>query len=185
MSAPLLGLVLAGGRSARMGEDKGAIAYHGRSQRAHTAALLAPFCEAVYVSVRDDQPLEPDLTPLVDTHADIGPMAGLLAAFTQRPDAAWLVVACDLPLLDEAAIRALVAGRGDGVEAIAFAGTDGRPEPMAALWEPAMGPRLIEAANIGRYSLRDVLRAGACNLLPSPASALVDADTPEARDRHL
>lgn len=183
-SAGLLGLVLAGGASRRMGTDKGAISYHGRSQRAYAAELLESVCEAVYVSVRADQvaDLEPDLTPLVDATADIGPMAGHLAAFAHRPDAAWLVVACDMPLLTASTLQALVAARDPSYEAVAFAGTDGRPEPMVALWEPAMGKALQKAATAGRHSLRDVLRAGRCRMLPAPEGALFDADTPSDLD---
>jgi molybdopterin-guanine dinucleotide biosynthesis protein A len=190
MPAPLYGLVLAGGESRRMGTDKGLLAYHRRSQRAHVASQLAPFCEQVFISVRVDQveSLEPGLTPLLDRHADIGPMAGLLAAFEAHPKAAWLVVACDLPFLTEATIAELIRARGTDWDAVAFAGTDGRPEPMAAIWEPSIRVALLSAAASERYSLRDALRASRCRLLPTPGRALFDVDTPADREdvqRHM
>jgi molybdopterin-guanine dinucleotide biosynthesis protein A len=202
--APLLGLVLAGGESRRMGVDKGDLAYHGVSQREHLARLLATVCEAVFVSCRPDQAprIEPGLSCLTDPAPGLGPMAGLLAAFTHRPDAAWLVVACDLPGLDTQAIAALAAGRGPAWDAVAFRSADGGPEPMAALWEPAMGPRIRAAAASGQLSLRDCLRGaqrapqGArgfgdltgslarCHLLAPPApGVLFNANTPTERDR--
>ena len=135
---PLLGLVLAGGESRRMGVDKGTIRYHGVPQRLHAAGLLARHTESVFVSVRPDQlpTLEPALAPMLDPAPGLGPMAGLLAAIGHRPDAAWLVVACDLPFLDEATLAALVAGRKEGYDAVAYAGTDepvlGQPTPTTA-----------------------------------------------------
>lgn len=167
-----------------MGEDKGAIRYQGESQRAAVAGLLAPWCERVFVSCRPEQvaDLEPGLTALADPMPDLGPIAGVVAAFAARPDAAWLVVACDLPLLDAGAIAALVRHRAPDTDAVAFVGDRGRPEPMAAVWEPTLAPMVASAVAVGRLSPRDVLRAARCRLLRAPAGALVDADTPEARE---
>lgn len=183
---PLLGVVLAGGESRRMGTDKGDLAYHGRSQRRHAAHLLASVCEAVYISCRPDQVprIEAGLSCLLDPAPDLGPLAGLLAAFTHRPDAAWLVVACDLPGLDTEAIAALRTARGPGWDAVAFRASDGGPEPMAALWEPAMGPIVHAAIASGRLSLRDCLRGADCHLLDPPGpGVLYNANTPAERER--
>ncbi|MFN3428640.1 MAG: molybdenum cofactor guanylyltransferase [Candidatus Sericytochromatia bacterium] len=180
--APLCGLVLAGGASRRMGTDKGALRYHGPTQREVVAGLLSPWCERVYVSCRPDQAagLEPGLEALIDPAPDLGPIAGVLAAFAARPDAAWIVVACDLPLLDAGAIADLVAHRSLDADAVAFTGDRGRPEPMAAVWEPALAPLVRAAVAAGRLSPREVLAAARCRLLPAPATALIDADTPLA-----
>ena len=59
MSAPLYGLVLAGGRSTRMGKDKAALPVGGRTQLEHAMALLAPHVARAFVSVRPDQRTEP------------------------------------------------------------------------------------------------------------------------------
>jgi molybdopterin-guanine dinucleotide biosynthesis protein A len=169
-----------------MGIDKGDLAYHGVSQRQHVAGLLATVCEAVFVSCRLDQRprIEPGLNCLLDPAPDLGPLAGVLAAFTHRPDAAWLVAACDLPGLDAATIARLEAGRGPDWDAVAFRASDGGPEPMAALWEPAMAPLVHDAVASGRLSLRDCLRRARCRLLdPPPEGALFNANTPTERDR--
>jgi molybdopterin-guanine dinucleotide biosynthesis protein A len=167
-----------------MGADKGAIRYRGESQRAVVAGLLAPWCERVYVSCRPEQvaDLEPGLEALVDPAPGLGPIAGVLAAFSARPDAAWLVVACDLPLLDTAAVARLVGHRTPEADAVAFVGDRGRPEPMAAVWEPTLARAVAEAVAASRLSPRDVLAASRCRLLRAPSGALVDADTPEARE---
>jgi molybdopterin-guanine dinucleotide biosynthesis protein A len=167
-----------------MGADKGAIRYRGESQRAVVAGLLAPWCERVFVSCRPEQvaDLAPGLAALADPLPGLGPIAGVLAAFTARPDAAWLVVACDLPLLDAQAIAELVRHRAPDADAVAFVGDRGRPEPMAAVWEPSLARAVADAVAAGRLSPRDVLAASRCRLLGAPAGALVDADTPEARE---
>src|SRR5688572_32165975 len=103
MTAPIYGLLLAGGRSTRMQRDKAALAYHGATQLEWAMDLLAAHVERAFVSVRPDQvndPLRARFAQVVDQHENLGPIAGILAAQAQHPDVAWLVLACDLPFLD-------------------------------------------------------------------------------------
>src|SRR5579863_6603634 len=110
-AAPLYGLVLAGGRSTRMLRDKAALEYGGRSQLERAAELISPLVEQVFVSVRADQtgdPLRARFRQIVDSGDLAGPIAGIVAAQLRHPDAAWLVLACDLPLLDRHTLAHLV-----------------------------------------------------------------------------
>jgi len=54
-NAKIYGLVLSGGKSTRMGEDKGLISYHGIPQRDHLYQLLNQDCDTTYLSIREDQ----------------------------------------------------------------------------------------------------------------------------------
>ena len=168
---PLCGLVLAGGESRRMGQDKGLLRFGHRTARAIAAEKLSAVCDEVFVSIRKDQldALEPGLQPLIDGESGLGPSAGLLAAADHRPGAAWLVLACDYLLLPVAALTKLVSERRPGVVAIAFRGDDGLPEPLAAIWEPAALRALKERIATGRNSPRlTLIQIGA--LLVEPAS---------------
>ena len=54
-TAKLFGLVLSGGKSTRMGTDKGLIEYHGLPQREHLYHLLSKVCERTFISLRREQ----------------------------------------------------------------------------------------------------------------------------------
>jgi len=154
MSAPpILGLVLTGGRSSRMNRDKASLAYHGRSQLERTMDLLAPFCSKSFVSVRADQtsdPLRSRYSQIVDQASELGPLAGILAAQAESPTAAWLVVACDLPRLDADTLAQLTQQRDPQRLATAFrSSSDGLPEPLCALYEPASAPAIAAYAASG------------------------------------
>lgn len=143
------GLVLCGGRSRRMGQDKATLVYrNGQNQARRTADVIEPFVKRTFFSVRNDQDFSAfaeTCEVVVDTVENGGPIAGILAAMELEPTAAWLVVACDLPLLNQATIRQLLDSRS-GNPAVAFASAhDGKPEPLCALYEPSARALLVEA----------------------------------------
>lgn len=183
-AAPLFGLVLAGGRSRRMGRDKATLQYHGRSQAEHTATLLAGSCERVLVSCRADQAVGdhvPGFEQVHDRFLDVGPTGGMLSAMTAFPEAAWLVAACDLPFLDEETLLALVRQRDPLRVATAFqSAVDGKPEPLCAIYEPRARFRLFDGVAVGKPCPRKMLMQSNPRLLALPrADALANVNSPE------
>ncbi|MGB6153979.1 MAG: molybdenum cofactor guanylyltransferase [Pricia sp.] len=135
----IYGLVLAGGKSTRMGKDKGMIPYHGMPQREYLYHLLSRVCTETFMSVRPDQQMEIDerMQTIVDDDVYQGPYNGILSAHSKFPEVAWLVLACDMPLIDLASLQELIAARDPNVLATAFAEKDDPlPEPLCAIWEP-------------------------------------------------
>jgi molybdopterin converting factor subunit 1 len=176
--APLFGLVLAGGASTRMQRDKAAIEYHGQSQLHWTFHLLSHVCAATFVSVRPDQREEPTrvgLPQIVDRQPGIGPIAGISAALHAHPKAAWLVVACDLPFLNEPTLRYLVEHRDPRRLATAFKSShDGLPEPLCAIWEPASREPLLAHVAAGKQCPRKFLINADTLLLDLPDARALD-----------
>ena len=183
-AAPLYGLVLAGGRSTRMGRDKATLNYGGRAQLERAMALLAPHVIRAYVSVRADQraePLRARFPQIADAQPNLGPIAGLLAAQAQHPEAAWLVLACDLPLLDATTLSHLLQARSPQRVATAFRSShDGLPEPLCAIYEPHSREPLRAFVAAGRDCPRRFLLSTDTLLVDGPNPAALDnVNTPE------
>jgi molybdopterin-guanine dinucleotide biosynthesis protein A len=181
---PLFGLVLAGGASTRMGRDKAALAYHGRSQLEWTFDLVAELCSATFVSVRPDQRDEPTrarFPQIVDLQPGIGPIAGISAALQQHPKAAWLVVACDLPFITREVLEHLIAHRDSQAVATAYRSShDQLPEPLCAIWEPAAREGVLAHIAAGKQCPRKFLINANTRLLELPnARALDNINTSE------
>lgn len=180
---PLRGLVLAGGYSKRMGRDKGLIEYHGKPQREHMADLLAGLCAEVFISCRPDQvnDIPPAYNSLPDSFYDLGPFGAIVSAFRAHPDSAWMVVACDLPLLDAATLAHLAMQRNPSCIATAFnSPVNEFPEPLIAIWEPKAYPTLLQFLSQGHSCPRKVLINSPVKLLTAPdGKALANANTPE------
>lgn len=183
----LNGLVLAGGKSVRMGQDKGAIAWHGKEQRYYMADLLAGLCTETFISCRPEQQsdIASAYTALPDTFTGLGPYGAILSAFREQPDAAWLVVACDLPLLDKATLQHLIQNRNSSALATTYASPhDGFPEPLITIWEPKSYPVLLSFLAQGYTCPRKVLRNTDIALLqPLHPDALMNVNTPDELER--
>lgn len=191
---PLLrGLVLAGGQSLRMGQDKAALLVGGRTLLARSVELLQPLVASVHVGIRAGQAtdeLRRRFAVLIDRPAVAGPAAALAAAWEHDPACAWFVLACDMPAIDGGGVAALIAARDPTRGGTAWTGSDGDlPEPLCAIWEPATLARLAavatEAGN-GPVSPRAVLAAADPLLLnPGRPGALHSVNTPADLDRYL
>lgn len=182
--APLYGLVLAGGRSTRMQRDKAALAYHGRTQLEWAMDLITPFVERAFVSVRPDQqgdPVRAKFAQVLDTADNLGPIAGIMAAQAAHPEAAWLVLACDLPFLDAATLKHLVWARQEDKPATAYRSShDGLPEPLCAIYEPASRESIAGYVATGKNCPRKFLIRSDAHLIEEPnPRALDNVNTPE------
>lgn len=183
-STPLYGLVLGGGKSTRMRRDKAAIEYRGVPQVRFAYSLLEGFCERVFVSNRAEQAAEPvfeGLEQIHDRFVDFGPMGGILSAMHAHPQAAWLVLGCDLPFVDEATLRELVAQRDPLLQATCYVSAhDGLPEPLCALYEPRYRRRLHQFLADGRECPRKALiNTRVKRILLSDPTALDNINDPE------
>lgn len=185
-AAPIFGLLLTGGASRRMRRDKARLCYGGEPQLMRAWRLLETATTQAFVSVRAEQrndTLRAGLSQIVDRYEAIGPAAGILSAQETHPDVAWLVIACDLPLLNEATLRQLLDARDASQDATAFASDDALPEPLCALWEPSSHALLKRQVDEGRYCPRRTLIQSRTKLLPAPGDALDNINTPEEFQR--
>ena len=180
---PLYGLVLSGGQSSRMGQDKGLLSYHGQPQREHLYHLLEAVTSKVFLSMRPGQEQEIPIgyEILVDTHEVRGPFNGILSAMQQHPEAAWLVLACDLPLVNLGTLQKLVAERDANCMATAYAAQGSPlPEPLLAIWEPAAYEPALTFTQTGKTCPRKFLLSTDTQLIhPALDEELFNANHPE------
>lgn len=177
------GLVLAGGKSIRMGHDKGLINWQGKEQRYYIADLMEQFCDKVYISCREEQQEEIDRSykTITDSVEGKGPIVGILSALEKNNDTAWLVIACDLPLIDEQTIQHLIDNRDTNKVATTYKSPhDGLPEPLITIWEPKSIEALHEFRAQGYNCPRKVLINSDTHIIePKNSQALMNANTPE------
>jgi molybdenum cofactor guanylyltransferase len=167
--ADIRGLILAGGRSTRMGTDKGSIVVDGTTQREYLFNELSFVCKGVHTSCRAEQQIPPALSPIADSYSIDSPLNGILSAFQFSPNNAWLAVAVDMPFVDRNVFQLLIKGRDLSRVATCFYNSETElPEPLLSIWEPAAYPLLLEFAKAGHRSPRDFLASSDVRIIQSP-----------------
>ncbi len=167
--AKVKALILAGGKSTRMGKDKGQLNYHGDYQTKTLARMLARYTDEIYVSVRSDQKNDEHvmgLPQVLDVFPSQGPISGILSAMNTDPQAAWLVVAVDLPYLDDETLDKLFEKRNPLKLASCFENPERKwPEPLCTIWEPKAKLKLHQFMGMDRLCPRKILFNSEINLL--------------------
>ncbi|WP_082026411.1 NTP transferase domain-containing protein [Flammeovirga sp. OC4] len=181
----LKGLVLVGGKSTRMGEDKAMLDYHGLPQWKYSYDLLSQYCEEVFVSVADKKDKYAEVEQLEDKFLGLGPLGGILSALQSDPNSAWLVVACDLPLLSVNSINQLVQSRNSQKLATTFKSPTMKfPEPLICIWEPKAYGKLLEFLSWGYSSpLKTLMNNDIELVIPTYEEEMTNANTPEEYQR--
>jgi molybdopterin-guanine dinucleotide biosynthesis protein A len=182
-TAPIRGLILAGGKSSRMGTDKSHLVYDGVTQSERISLLMQELNIPCFFSCRDEQKatFSGEENLITDTFLGMGPMGGILSAFRSQPDTAWLVMATDMPLLSSKTIDYLLLNRRSSAVATAIInGDSGDPEPLVAIWEPKSYQVLLNFLGQGVTSPAFVLKNSDTHLIQAPAQVeLQNVNTPE------
>lgn len=178
-TAPVKGLVLAGGQSLRMGKDKGLLDYFGKSQRYYAVELLEKMNLQTFLSVRKEQKLE-EKNRIEDVFLGLGPFGAICSAFQFDPNSAWLTLATDLPYVDEELIRRLLDHRDPSKVATAVKGKGKQfPEPLVTIWEPKAYPVLLQFLAQGISCPRKVLINTDVATVETDDAYIFNVNTPE------
>lgn len=152
----MYGLVLAGGQSSRLGQDKTAVLHEGRTLLTRSAELLQRHMRDVYISCRDPQRAPEGWTAIVDETERIGPAGGIMTALRKLGGPVF-TLACDLPFMDDAHIARLLKARenrprGSILTAWRLENSDFF-ENLVAIYEPEALPLLEAGVSRGLYKL--------------------------------
>jgi molybdopterin-guanine dinucleotide biosynthesis protein A len=164
---PINGLILVGGKSSRMGKDKSLISFHRKPQREFLYELLTSFCNAVFLSGKDDQSVPSNFNFIPDKYTIESPLNGILSAFDRDANVAWLTIAVDMPMIDAKTITYLIQNRDVNKLATCFFDSEGvNPEPLFTLWEPSCYASLKDFFSNGNISPRRFLKQSDIKIIP-------------------
>ncbi|MDP3314016.1 NTP transferase domain-containing protein [Lutibacter sp.] len=183
--APIQGLVLAGGKSIRMGTDKGTLNFYGKNQRDVTVDLLEKHQLKTFLSVREDQVINFEFK-ITDKFVGLGPFGAICSAFQKNPDVAWLVIATDLPFVNDEVIKMLLKHRNPSKIATAIKGKNNEfPEPLITIWEPKSYTVLLNYLAQGYSCPRKVLINSDIEIIEVDTNLIRNINTPEEfKDAH-
>lgn len=163
-SSPLYGAVFVGGQSKRMGRPKFSLSYNGKSETERMIQIMNRFCEKVFLSSRADLDMGPlgdlpNVERVNDEHIGLGPVGGLATLMGHHPDKAWMITACDMPLIRVDTFSTICEQRDPLKYGTCYL-QKGRMgfEPMCAIYEPKFIVPLYEAMARRELSLSRIIR---------------------------
>ena len=174
----LSGIVLAGGASRRMGQNKAELRLNGKTLlRIQVDKLRALGIEDIMLSGADC-PVLPGVRVIPDEFTGKGPLGGLHVCLRAAENPACLVVSVDVPLIPSETLARLCRTHGDGVTVLRH---HGREEPLIGVYDRCVSVSISELIGAGRYAVRSLTDLVPWNCFDylGPEELLVNCNTPE------
>ncbi|TKH45657.1 molybdenum cofactor guanylyltransferase [Paenibacillus terrae] len=161
------GIIVAGGRSSRMGQDKALLEIQGATMLERVADALAPVTERVIVVTRDGQGYGSiSVENVPDVYPGKGPLSGIHAGLSASRTEWGIVIACDMPFVQPKVLHVLLAvtekwaklqGTTETALQAVISSVDGRIHPLLAVYHQSVLPSAEECLRSGRLRLTDWL----------------------------
>ncbi len=186
------GAVLAGGQSRRMGSDKAALLIEGEPLLRRTVRVLRSItADVAIIGPPERAALVPDVPILPDRWPHQGPLGGIATALQSLAGEAVLVVGCDMPFLNLALLRYLIALAPAYDAVVVRAG--GETHPLHAVYQHRCLPALEEQLLAGDLQVQHFLRGVAVHVVEGVELDRLDpqhlstfnANTPEEWEKAL
>jgi molybdopterin-guanine dinucleotide biosynthesis protein A len=151
----VVGCILAGGKSSRMGSDKCFLVFDGLSLIERAVNLLRAVFHTVVVSSGKQRELAFLGVPILpDIKKECGPLGGIHAAFVHTGAARLFVLACDMPFVSVELVRHIVAHAGTSATIPTM---NGRVQPLCGLYERDCLPAIERALEEKRFTVRNIV----------------------------
>lgn len=146
-------ILLAGGKSSRMGSDKGLIDFHGKKLIEHVIDLLRPQFKNVSIISNNAAYKDFGMAVYEDIHKNIGPIGGLHSGLTHSITHQNLFVACDLPYLNNELIDFILEKNNEYDAVVPY--HNHLPEPLCALYNKSCLPVFEKMIANNKFKIQD------------------------------
>lgn len=169
-------IILAGGKSRRMGRNKADLLYKGRSflEIQEEKADSLNISDVVISGYIGQQVLKYPVLP--DIEADKGPLSGIITCL-QAVKYAWaLVLSVDAPLVPAKELERLIRFALSGTYPAAITQCGGRQYPLVGVYHRSLIPAMHEELQLRKGSVFSMLRRTGCGIYESEADPILFAN---------
>ncbi len=159
------GILLAGGRSTRMGTDKAFIRFLGKKLIEHNLSLLNALCQEVLISANQTVYERFGIPVINDKFEDAGPIGGIHACLEKASFQYSLILSCDLPFLNQSLLYGLLIHIHEGYDIIAYQ-YNNLVEPLFACYSKNVIPKIEENIEQKDFKLQNLFKQLRVKLLP-------------------
>jgi molybdopterin-guanine dinucleotide biosynthesis protein A len=152
----IAGIILAGGKSTRMGEDKGFISFNGKRLIEYSIDLLRDYCNTMIISSNNKAYRCFGYQVVSDEISGVGPVSGVASALKNTPCEWNFILGCDMPFLDGRLLYRILQASENTRGVIPV--HNGLMEPLAALYHSSLYTFFSTAIAEGNFSLKTILQ---------------------------
>ena len=182
----IVAVVMAGGKSKRMGKDKGLIEYKKKPHRYFLAEMLKEVFDEVVISVPYlyDFPNN-NYKYINDVKEGIGPIGGIYSLFKMYPKKALFLIATDMPDTNIEQIKYLLEKRHSDKYVTCFRNKNGFNEPLFAIWENKSKKIIEKLVGENKLSLNKFIANHNSHIVDVPVGfSLININTPDEKESY-
>lgn len=159
MADKITGIVLTGGKSKRMGKEKGLCYFRGQALVAYAIQTLRPLCDEIILSANNrlDDYLKFGHHVVSDKFPDTGPIGGLFSSLLASKTDINLVISCDTPFVTTSVYKDLLSHH-DLWQAIVPVHNSVNIEPLTACYHKNCLPYILNQIQNKKYKMTELLK---------------------------
>jgi molybdopterin-guanine dinucleotide biosynthesis protein A len=166
------GIILAGGKSLRMGRDKGLTEFKDRPMIQHVIDHIEPICDQILISANRDEYNKFGYQVVRDEIKDIGPAGGIISCLPHAKHTKCIIISCDLPYASKIFIEQLLSV-SEKYE-ITIPRMDNYLQPLCAIYSKDILPRFKSLVDQGQYSMQKLVNRFTLNIVDQYDLSKVD-----------
>ncbi len=155
----LVGVIISGGKSSRMGADKSLLLWNNKPFYLHAAEILTPFCSEIYVSCNPAQAENYNLPTIIDKYESNGPMTGVLSSLAALREQSIITLPCDMPEISKDILNEIVNSNDKMLDGVFLKDNNDQIEPLIAIYNPSIYSKLLTWYDSGNYSLKKFIES--------------------------
>lgn len=152
----ITGIILAGGKSSRMGMDKGFCSLKGKPMVQYAIEVLEQLCDSIIISSNNMDYELFDLPVIPDIIKNIGPMGGIYSGLNQSETQHNFFISCDMPMVSLELVQYIISSK-EGFDAV-IPTWNNYPEPMCAYYNKNILESLSTLIQNRDYKLQNILQ---------------------------
>ncbi len=152
----LTGIILSGGKSSRMGKEKGLCLLQGKPLIEYSFDLLKKFCDSIIISSNNNVYEYLECQIIKDEVQGIGPAGGIYSCLQASVNDENFIISCDMPLITVGLIQYLLSQKKDFDALIPL--FNGFPEPLCAFYHKSCIPVFKKSIDEGKYKIQDIIK---------------------------
>jgi molybdopterin-guanine dinucleotide biosynthesis protein A len=170
-ASQVTGIILAGGKSSRLGFDKGLADFHGKPLIQYSIHALEPLCSSIIVSANDPAyrslgyPVQEDIIP------DAGPIGGIYSCLLNSATDHNLILSCDTPFITTGLMQ-MILDHSSGYQIVIPESRPGYIEPLCGYYHKNNVPTLSEFINQGDLKLIRYIETAHHKVIPAHAYSI-------------